>query len=61
MQECNKQLFEDQLRRVIVDAKEKILQKAKQNTGERPVLDAQISSEGISVGATLQQVIPLLI
>ena len=67
LQECNKQLFEDQLRRVIVDAKERLqkehraITKRTQNTGERPVLDAQISSESISVGATSQQVISLLI
>lgn len=59
LQECNKQLFEELLRRVIVGAKERV-QKAKaqpggDTTGERPVLDTQISSESITIGAPLQQ------
>ena len=45
LQECNKQLFEDQLRRVIVEANDR-LQKAKsqpgtEGSGERTVLDTQ--------------------
>lgn len=61
LKECNKQLFEDQLRRVILEAKERV-QKAKaqpgaESTGERPVLDTQISSESITIGAVSQQVI----
>ena len=65
LQECNKQLFEELLRRVIVGAKERV-QKAKaqpgDNTGERPVLDTQISSESITIGAPSQQVTcPILI
>lgn len=66
LQECNKQLFEELLRRVIVGAKERV-QKAKaqpggDTTGERPVLDTQISSESITIGAPLQQVTcPILI
>lgn len=60
LQECNKQLFEDQLRRVILEAKERV-QKLKsqpgaESTGERAVLETQISSEGIIVGASSQQV-----
>lgn len=60
LQECNKQLFEDQLRRVILEAKERV-QKAKSqpgtdSTGERAVLETQISSESISAGASSQQV-----
>ena len=60
LQECNKQLFEDQLRRIIVEAKAKVL-KAKshpgaESTGERALLETQISSEGISVGLSSQQV-----
>ena len=52
LQECNKQLFEDQLRRVIVEAKGRV-QKAKsqpgaESTGEKAVLETQISSEGIT-------------
>lgn len=60
LQECNKQLFEDQLRRVIIEAKERV-QKAKSQPGtetasERTVLETQISSESISVGVPSQQV-----
>ena len=60
LQECNKQLFEDQLRRIIVEAKERVL-KAKshpgaESTGERAVLETQISSENVSVGVSSQQV-----
>ena len=59
LQECNKQLFEDQLRRVILEAKERV-QKAKSqpgtdSTGERAVLETQISSESISAGAASSQ------
>ena len=65
LQECNKQLFEDQLRRVIVEAKERV-QKAKSQpgvegtAGERPVLDTQISAESITIGVALQQVMCLV-
>ena len=64
LQECNKQLFEDQLRRVIVEAKQKV-QKAKGqpgtgNASEKTVLETQISSEGISVGVSSQQVMCVL-
>ena len=64
LQECNKQLFEDQLRRVILEAKERV-QKAKSqpgtdSTGERAVLETQISSESISAGASSQQVCSLV-
>lgn len=63
LQECNKQLFEDQLRKVIAEAKERV-QKAKsqpgtESTGERPALDTHISSESISAGAASQQVMCL--
>ena len=61
LQECNKQLFEDQLRRIIVEAKERVL-KAKshpgaESTGERAVLETQISSESLSLGVSSQQVV----
>ena len=60
LQECNKQLFENQLRRVISEAKERV-QKAKsqpgtESTSERTVLETQISSESISLGGPSQQV-----
>ena len=61
LQECNKHLFEDQLRRIIVEAKEIVFLKAKSHpgadsTGERAVLETQISSESIGVGVSSQQV-----
>ena len=60
LQEVNKQMFEEMVQRVIVEAKEKV-QKAKahpggENAGDRPLLDSQISSEGITVGVVSQQV-----
>lgn len=59
LQEVNKQMFEEMVQRVIVEAKEKV-QKAKahpggENAGDRPLLDSQISSEGITVGVVSQQ------
>ena len=61
LQECNKQLFEDQLRKVIVEAKEKV-EKAKgraDNAVEKSGLDTHVqSSESNNAGATSQQVKP---
>ena len=61
LQECNKQLFEDQLRKVIVEAKEKV-EKAKgraDSTVEKSGLDSHIqSSESSNAGVTSQQVKP---
>lgn len=62
LQECNKQLFEDQLRRIIVEAKAKVKEReakshpGAESTGERTVLETQISSEGVSAGISSQQV-----
>ena len=59
----NKQLFEEMVQKVIVVAKEAMSQKQvgqKQpggdTSGDRPVLDSQISSESITIGAVAQQV-----
>ena len=59
----NKQLFEEMVQKVIVVAKEAMGQKQvgqKQpggdTSGDRPVLDSQISSESITIGAVAQQV-----
>lgn len=59
----NKQLFEEMVQKVIVVAKEAMGQKQvgqKQPggdaSGDRPVLDSQISSESITIGAVAQQV-----
>jgi len=64
LQECNKQLFEDQLRKVIVEAKEKV-EKAKgraDSAVEKSGLDTHVqSSESNNAGATSQQVKPLFI
>ena len=61
LQECNKQLFEDQLRKVIVEAKEKV-EKAKgraDSAVEKSGLDSHIqSSESNNAGVTSQQVKP---
>ena len=57
----NKQLFEEMVQKVIVEAKEamhKVGQKQPggDTSGDRPVLDSQISSESITIGAVAQQV-----
>ena len=57
----NKQLFEEMVQKVIVEAKEamhKVGQKQPggDTGGDRPVLDSQISSESIAIGVVAQQV-----
>ena len=59
----NKQLFEEMVQKVIVVAKEAMghiqvgqKQPGGDTSGDRPVLDSQISSESITIGAVAQQV-----
>ena len=57
----NKQLFEEMVKKVIVEAKGKLhkedqKQPGGDTSGDRAVLDSQISSESISIGAVSQQV-----
>ena len=57
----NKQLFEEMVQKVIAEAKEAMhkmgqKQPGGDTSGDRPVLDSQISSESITIGAVAQQV-----